>query len=414
MRIYGCCVQKQEKYYIMKNGTLLILIISLFGCNSTINQNNYLTKVSKNLDKIKSASYFLTGVSSAPEDTAKFSESRELFYKIFINPSDTLVGSSSATFSAEDTTKMTDFYNGIVRGIVNWDEQYVKIDSFKNHPYPFRLVYYPFYTKINEIIKYTLTTTDSIQTNFQDYGDSIFFSLKIINKHVYFHIKPIVIKNEYIPENEISQFDIWFRKKDYLPYRMRSKWHHTTLFESCRNAEFNLNKDTSLIESNYFPSYFEIRYVDPYTPKQADQKEELVGKIAPDWILKDINFKNIELSSLKSKVLLIQFTGVGCGPCHHSIPFLKKLVEDYKTKDFEFVSIETWSNNMEGLKRYQQKNEFDFRFLKSTDEVTKSYGVYSVPMFFVIDENRIIRKVIKGYSKETTDNELKESIDKYL
>lgn len=398
----------------MEKGTLVILIISLLGCNSTINQNDYLKKVSENLDQIKSASYFLTGVASAPGDTAKFSEPRESFYKIFINPSDTLVGSSSATFSAEDTTKMTDFYNGTVRGKVNWDEQYVKIDSFKNHPYPFRLVYYPFYTKVNEIIKYTLTSRDSIQTDFKDYGDSIFFSLKIINKHVYFHIKPIVIENEYIPEDEISQFDIWFRKKDNLPYRMRSKWHHTTMFESCRNANFNIIRDTSLIASNYFPSHFEVRNVDPYAPKQEKQKVDLVGKIAPDWILKDIEYKSVKLSDLNSKVILIQFMGVGCGPCHHSIPFLKKLVEEYKTKDFEFVSIETWNNNIEGLKRYQQNNEFNFQFLKSTDEVTKSYGVSSVPIFFIIDANRIIRKVINGYSKEITDKEIKKSIDNYL
>jgi len=398
----------------MKKEILGILLITIIGCKPNISENDYLRKVSENLDQIKSASYFSVGVASAPGDTAKFTEPRELYYKIFINPSDTLVGSSSATFSAEDTTKMTDFYDGNVRGKVNWDEQFVKIDSFKNHPYPFRLVHYPFYTKINEIIKYTLTTTDSIQTDFKDYGDSIHFSLRIINKHVYFHIKPIVIKNEYIPEDEISQFDIWFSKKDDMPYRMRSKWHHTTFFESCQNARFNLNKDTTLIASTYFPSYFEVRNVDPYAPKQAEQKEDLIGKIAPDWILKDIDYQNVKLSDLNSKVLLIQFTGVGCGPCHHSIPFLKKLVEGYKTKDFEFLSIETWSNNMEGLKRYQQRNEFNFRFLKSTDEVTKSYGVSSVPVFFVIDENRIIRKVIKGYSKEITDKEIKESIENFL
>ena len=413
------CVQKQRpdinaKRNKMKKGTLVILTISLLGCNSKINQHDYLKTVSENLDQIKSASYFYTGVNSAPGDTVKFSEPRELFYKIFINPSDTLVGSSSATFSAEDTTKMTEFYNGAARGKVNWEEQFVKIDSFKNHPYPFRLVYYPFYTKVNEIIKYTLTTRDSIQTYFKDHGDSIFFSLKIINKHVYFHIKPIVIKNEHIPEDEISQFDIWFRKKDNLPYRMRSKWHHIAQFESCRNANFNLIRDTSLIANNYFPSYFEIRNVDPYAPKQEKQKEDLVGKIAPSWILQDTDYKKVKFRDLKSKVILIQFTGVGCGPCHQSIPFLKKLVEEYKTKDFEFLSIETWSNNMEGLKRYQEKNGLNFQFLKSTDEVTKSYEVSSVPTFFIIDKNRIIRKVINGYGKEITDKEIKESIDKYL
>lgn len=131
-------------------------------------------------------------------------------------------------------------------------------------------------------------------------------------------------------------------------------------------------------------------------------------------VLKNTDLNEVRLNDLKSKVLLIQFTGVGCGPCHHSIPFLKQLVDDYKATDFEFISLETWSNNIEGLKRYQQKNEFHFKFLKSSDEVTKSYGVSSVPVFFVIDKNRIIRKVIKGYSKETTDKEIKENIDKYL
>lgn len=259
-----------------------------------------------------------------------------------------------------------------------------------------------------------MTTSDSIQTNFKDYGDSVLFSLKIINKHVYFHIKPIVIENEYIPEDEISQFDIWFSKNDNLPYRMRSKWSHTTFFESSRNANFNLNRDTSLISSHYFPSYFEIKNIDPYAPKQEKPKEDLIGKIAPDWILKGIDYKNVKLNDLNSKVLLIKFTGVGCGPCHHAIPFLKQLVDEYKTKDFEFISIETWSNNMEGLERYQNKNGFNFKFLKSTDDVTKSYGVSSVPVFFVIDENRIIRKVINGYNKEVTDKEIKVSIDKYL
>jgi len=408
----------QQNFKIMKSGILVYILITLIGCKSNISENDYLYKVSENLDQIKSASYFSIEVASAPGDTAKFTEPRELYYKIFINPSDSLVGSSSATFSAEDTTKMTNFYNGNVRGKVNWDEQYVKIDSFKNHPFPFRLVYYPFYTKINEILKYTLTTTDSIQTDFKDYGDSIHFSLRIINKHVYFHIKPIEIENEFIPNDEISQFDIWFNKKDDMPYRMRSKWHHTTFFESCHDAVFNFTQDTVLNANNYFPSYFNIQYVDPYDPslveKQAEKEESIVGKIAPDWILQDIDFQDVKLSDLKSKVLLIQFTGVGCGPCHHSIPFLKKLVEDYKTKDFEFLSIETWSNNMEGLKRYKQRNELNFKFLKSTDEVTESFGVSSVPVFFVIDENRIIRKVIKGYNNKITDKEIVESVEKYL
>lgn len=389
----------------------ILLFVLLSSCSSSVNEKEFLTRVSGNLDKIRSASYISTGSASFPGDTARFSEPSELYYKIFVNPSDSLVGSSSARFSVDDTTKMTDFYDGKVRGKVYWDEQYVKVDSFQDHPYPFRLVYYPFYTKINELIKYTLSTEDSIRTDFQDHGDSVFFSLKIINKHVYFHIKPIVIENEYIPEDEISQYDIWFKKSDHMPYRMRSKWHHTTAFESCSHALFNTEEDILFEASDYYPSHFEIVQ---FKRETREKTNTMLGKEAPDWILSDIEFNEVKLSELKSKVLLVQFTGVGCGPCHHAVPFLKQLVKDYKSEDFEFICIETWSKNMEGLQRYKQKNELNFRFLKSTDEVTGLYEVSSVPTFFIIDENRIIRKVVNGYSKGKTDNEIIESIELLL
>jgi peroxiredoxin len=366
--------------------------------------------VSNNLDKIKSASYFSTKIASAPEDTLEFTEPRKTYRKFFVNPLDSLVGSNTASFSTDDTTKIINFYNGVVSGNVNWDKQYVLIDSFKNQRAPFRLVYYPFYTQINEIIKYTLTTKDKIKTEFKDYGDSVFFSLKIINKHMYFVIKPMQIENEYIPKDEVSQYDIWFNKKDNMPYRLRSKWHHQTVFEYCENVNFNMKEPVTFNVKDYYPTYFEItQFV-----RSQRKSSNLIGKKAPEWVLNDLNGNQIKLSDLKNKVLLVQFTGVGCGPCHQSIPFIKQLVKDYKTKDFEFVSIETWSNNIDGLKRYQQKNELNFKFLKSNDEVIKSYDVYSVPAFFIIDEKRIIRNVINGYDIKSTNSKIRESIDKFL
>ena len=160
---------------------VFLLLILINGCSAELKEKEYLQKVSDKLSKIKSATYYSTGIGSAPGDTTKFTEPRTEYVKIFISPADTLVGSSSARFSPEDTTKMLRFYDGKVRGRVNWDEQFVKVDSFQNHPYPFRLVYYPFYTKVNEIIKYSLNTKDSIKTDFIDHGDSVHFNLKIFD-----------------------------------------------------------------------------------------------------------------------------------------------------------------------------------------------------------------------------------------
>jgi len=393
--------------------TLLLLLLSVlfFSCKHNYSERAYLQEVLANLNKINSVTYFSTNISSAPGDTAMFSEPRTSYIKIFVNPSDTLVGANSVIYAKDDTIRMTDIYDGKVRGEANWDKQYIKIDSFKNDPYPFRLVYYSFYIKIREIIKYSLNTKDSIRTEFQDFGDSVRFSLKIINKHVYFHIRPIVINNEDIPDGEISQFDIWIRKSDNLPYKMRSKWHHLTYFEICYDAKFNTTHKVDFISTDYFPEKFKIVQ---FKRKEKTTNSNLEGKIAPAWTVKDLSNNPVRLKDFNSKVLMLQFTGVGCGPCHHSLPFLKQLVENYKENDFEFIAIETWSDNIDGLKRYRDKNKMNFVFLNGDESIMADYDISSVPVFFILDESRVIRKVIYGYSEESTDRDILSIINELI
>lgn len=238
---------------------MLLSILLINGCKVEKTDTAFLKEVLKILEQIESAAYYWTAVSSMPHDTAKFTKQETKFMKIFVNPSDTLIGASSITYSGDDTTKIEDFYDGMVRGRYNWEKQLITIDSFQNHPYPFRLVHNPFHITIKEIIKYALTTQDSIKTEFHDYGDSVKFSLMIYDKHVYFHVKPIVIKNDYIPEDEISYYDIWFHKKDKLPYRMKSQWHHLTFFEECTEVKLNTTHKVDFISTDHFPANFEIK-----------------------------------------------------------------------------------------------------------------------------------------------------------
>lgn len=155
----------------MINGLKIFgLLLLLNACNTNLKEKDYLQEVSDNLSEIKSATCYLTSISSAPGDTAKFTEPRTKFYKIFVNPTDTLVGSSSAHYAIDDTTKMTDFYDGKVRGKVNWDEQFVKVDRhylelmkigaiIVNKPkiYPeYSPVYYALFFKDLEGIKYEI------------------------------------------------------------------------------------------------------------------------------------------------------------------------------------------------------------------------------------------------------------------
>ena len=111
---------------------------------------------------------------------------------------------------------------------------------------------------------------------------------------------------------------------------------------------------------------------------------------------------------MKGKISLIQFTGIGCGPCHASIPFLKELRNQYSDDEFGLVAIETWARKPQQLQNYSNRNEMNYHFLSGTDEVVKDYQTgNAAPVFFILDKDLIIRKVIRGYN----ENVKKEIID---
>ena len=185
---------------------------------------------------------------------------------------------------------------------------------------------------------------------------------------------------------------------------------HQTTLQIIKNVEFNKKKIEDFKALDYFPKDFAIAF----EGKQVPKKYDLLGKVAPDWVLKDLHNNTIALKDLKSKVLVIQFTGIGCGPCYASLPFVKELVNENRGKDFEFVCIETVVKNIDGIDRYYKNNGLNFKFLISTEELIKNYQAYAVPIFYVLDENRIIRKIVIGYSQEITNKKIRDLINELL
>jgi thiol-disulfide isomerase/thioredoxin len=388
----------------------LLSVTLISRCKVEVNKNDYLQKVLNKLEQIKSASYSSTCIASAPGDTLEF---RTLYRQTeeYNNPSDTSAGSSFTVTQQKGNSKVSWFYDGTAFTYLLWDEKKIEIDSFSTNKLPVRPIAAPFFNFTKSIIKYALETKDSISVELKDLGDSVKFSLIIPRKVVEFQGKPVVWDDPSLTAKEkFSKYDIWINKSDNLPYRYKRHMPHQTTWEVCKNAEFDKIKIEDFKVLKYFPPDFDILV----RGKQKTALIDLTGKVAPDWILKDYDNHTFALKDFKSKVLIIQFTGIGCGPCHASIPFLKQLVTDYKDKDFELVSIETWSDNLTAIKRYCINNDLKYKFLLSTTGVTKSYQAQLVPTFYILDNHRVIKKVIKGYGKGTTDKEIKDAINELI
>ncbi|MGE0088539.1 MAG: TlpA family protein disulfide reductase [Bacteroidales bacterium] len=390
-----------------------LLIVLLNSCKRNYTSKDYLDVVLDKLNKIESASYFLTGENWNPGDTsASFIFTN--FINEYKNPSDTTIGAKYVSLDSLTKSKADFCYDGKMRALFYNDEKVIVIDSFTARPLPFRPLSPPFYNYVTSIVKYALTTRDSISTEIKEQKSNVFVRLTINEDEQIeffgkaYHMPP----SPYNYGDNTSIYELWIDKKTDLPYKIRREMSHNISVSSVSNFKFNELHIKNFIASDYFPKDYEIEQYRQKTGKR--QPNELIGKKAPDWTLQTDDNQNISLSDLKSEVLLIQFTSVSCGPCRASIPFLKELQNNYKKDDFDFVAIESTCNSTNSFSSYKKRNQFNYKFLLSNKQILKDYSIQSYPVFFILDKNRIIKEVVNGYGEGTTDDRIKAIINELI
>jgi len=387
--------------------TLIASVIMVYACSSNKNPNDYLTKVLVNLEQIESATYYETLYAYNPGDTIPYG-TRYTYYKEYLNLSDTSVGASFLEYMGDDTTKILYGYDGFNQAWIDWDKKTVITDNFQNNLHPFRVVQAPFMTYAKTIINYALEKKDSMKIDKKDYGDSILYSIYFCDQYLEFVGKiPVpVYEIPNIPDGSAKgkscRYDIWIDKSNDLPYKIKRDMILNISIQDIKNIKINNNIIKDLRVSNYFPLDFPLLI----GGNKKSVIKELEGKKAPNWTLCDFNNDTITLKNLKSKIVVIEFTGIGCGPCYQAIPFLRQMVIDNMNKDFDFISIEAWSKKIDIVKNYHDRNNLNYKLLISTPDVLEKYHVDLVPVFFIIDENRVIKKFFEGYEKGTTDKQI--------
>lgn len=380
--------------------------ICLWGQSET----SYLHRIYDNLKQIKSASYFWYQSASVLYDTIPVL-SYNVFKKEFDNQEDKFVGVSIASFLIEDTTKMVYFYDGKVKSYLDWENKIIQVDSFQNNPYPYRIVYPPFFTYVKCLLKYALETPDNKIVQVCDLTDSVLIRLSFNDKLVEVVGSSIVYADpSNLTEEKWTKYDIWINKMNDLPYRLIKQFPDRVCWEECKEIRINTTDTITFMASEYFPADFKVLLVES---EQANEKN-LEGVVAPEWKLKDTDNNEIALDNLKSKVIIIQFTGIGCGPCYQSIPYVIKIKNQFKGEELEIISIETWNTNISVIKKHISSNSINYKYLICNSEVKLKYGIQSVPRFYILDGKKVVRKIITGFDKERTYIELQEAITQIL
>ncbi|MGE6219143.1 redoxin domain-containing protein [Nubsella zeaxanthinifaciens] len=130
------------------------------------------------------------------------------------------------------------------------------------------------------------------------------------------------------------------------------------------------------------------------------KRQVMIGSKAIDFTMKDSDGKVINLASLKSKYVLLDFWASWCGPCREEHPNLIAAYEKYRSKGFTILSV---SIDTEKSKWVEAIGKDKLTWTQVADlkgnkgEAYLKYGITSIPANFLIDPNGIvIAKDLKG------------------
>jgi thiol-disulfide isomerase/thioredoxin len=149
----------------------------------------------------------------------------------------------------------------------------------------------------------------------------------------------------------------------------------------------------------------------------SQSKSLNVGDIAPEIKLPDINGKTISLSSMKNKIVLIDFWASWCSPCVKEQPKLAELYKKYKNsvfidgKGFEIfgVSFDNKKKSWESIiKKYKINwtQVSDLQYWSSP--IAKKYNLQELPYNLLIDGKGVI------IAKNLHDAELEKALKKII
>ena len=175
--------------------------------------------------------------------------------------------------------------------------------------------------------------------------------------------------------------------------------------------------------------------LDPKVQKYGDSAGEIAkelavlakvrpGSPAPDFTATDINGKQFTMSSLRGKVVIIDFWASWCGPCRKSNPHMRELYAKFHDRGLDFVFVSDDDTNPDKWRKAVEQDQligdgyhhvlrgmkFDrskgVRGIDHTNDISAKYAIHFLPTKYLIDRNGNIVCKIGEESEEQLNAEI--------
>ena len=141
----------------------------------------------------------------------------------------------------------------------------------------------------------------------------------------------------------------------------------------------------------------------------------------PNVTFKNLQGTEVPLSSLKGKVVLLNFWATWCEPCRGEIPLLIQLQQQYSDKGFTLLGASMDDDPMSVVPKFVKTTEFnvggkeetmDYPIVLGSDDITDQFGgLLGLPTSFLISRDG---KIVKKYMGPINEAQFTKDLESQL
>jgi thiol-disulfide isomerase/thioredoxin len=134
---------------------------------------------------------------------------------------------------------------------------------------------------------------------------------------------------------------------------------------------------------------------------------------APDFTLESLDGKNMTLSDLRGKAVLLNFWATWCTPCKIEMPWFVELQKQYGPDGLQVVGVAMDDSGKDDIAKFAKDMGVNYPVLIGKEAVGDAYGgVPALPeTFFIGRDGKIVDKIIGLKGRADIEESIKKALN---